>query len=158
MNNILFLAVGAGLDTQWMIVIWFVVIVVAALIELNTMDLTSIWFSVGALVAFILSFIPAFGPTVQIVVFFIVSILLIIAVRPVARNYFKTNSISTNADRLLGKVAICTKPINVGERGEVKIDGKYWLAITNGDKDIDLDEKVEVLAIEGVKLIVDKIQ
>jgi membrane protein implicated in regulation of membrane protease activity len=158
MSNVLFLAASAGLSTQWMIVIWFIVIVVAALVELNTMDLTSIWFSVGALVAFILSFIPAFGPTVQIVVFFVVSILLIIAVRPVARNYFKTNSISTNADRLIGKVAVCTKPIIVGERGEVKIDGKYWLAITNGDKDIDLDEKVEVLAIEGVKLIVDKIQ
>lgn len=158
MNNIMFLAASAGLDLQWMIVIWFIVIVVAALVELNTMDLTSIWFSVGALVAFILSFIPAFGPAVQIVVFFIVSILLIIAVRPVARNYFKTNSISTNADRLIGKVAICTKPVLVGERGEVKIDGKYWLAITNGEKNIDLDEKVEVLAIEGVKLIVDKIQ
>lgn len=158
MSNILFLAASAGLNTQWMIVIWFIVIVVAALVELNTMDLTSIWFSVGALVAFILSFIPAFVPAIQIVVFFIVSILLIIAVRPVARNYFKTNSISTNSDRLIGKVAICTKPIFVGERGEVKIDGKYWLAITNGDKDIDLDEKVEVLAIEGVKLIVDKIQ
>ncbi len=158
MSNVYFLTESAGLSTQWMIVIWFIVIVVAALIELNTMDLTSIWFSVGALIAFIFSFIPAFGPAVQIVVFFVVSIILIIAVRPVARNYFKTNSISTNADRLVGKVAVCTKPIVVGERGEVKIDGKYWLAITNGDKDIELDEKVEVLAIEGVKLIVDKIQ
>lgn len=157
MSKLLFLAESAGLESQWMIVIWFIIIVVAALVELNTMDLTSIWFSVGALVAFILSFIPAFGPVVQIVVFLVISIILIIAVRPVAKNYFKTNSISTNADRLVGKVAVCTKPINVGERGEVKIDGKYWLAITNGDKDIELDEKVEVLAIEGVKLIVDKI-
>lgn len=158
MNLGLFLGASTGLDTQWMIVIWFVVIVVAALVELNTMDLTSIWFSVGALLAFVLSLINGISPTVQIVVFLIVSVVLIIAVRPVARNYFKTNSISTNADRLVGKVAVCTKPIRIGERGEVKIDGKYWLAITSGDKDVELDEKVEVLAIEGVKLIVDKIQ
>ena len=158
MNNLFHLAASTGFGTEWMIVIWFIIIVVAALIELNTMDLTSIWFSIGALIAFILSFIPAISPIVQIVVFLIVSVILVIGVKPVAKNYFKTNSISTNADRLVGKVAVCTKPINVGERGEVKIDGKYWLAITNGDKDIELDEKVEVLAIEGVKLIVDKIR
>lgn len=158
MSNILNLAANNSFSDEWMIVIWFIIIVVAALIELNTMDLTSIWFSVGALVAFIFSFIPAFNPAAQIIAFLVVSTVLVIAVRPVAKNYFKTNSISTNADRLVGKVAVCTKPIAVGERGEVKIDGKYWLAITNGDKDIELDEKVEVLAIEGVKLIVDKIR
>ncbi len=145
------------MDFEIMIIIWFVVIIVAALIEMNTMDLTSIWFSVGALVAFVLSLV-GLNPTVQIIVFVVVSVILIIAVRPVAKNYFKTNVISTNADRLVGKVATCTKPISVGERGEVKIDGKYWLAVTSGDKDIEIDEKVEVLAIEGVKLIVDKIQ
>ena len=140
-----------------MIIIWFVIIIVAALIEMNTMDLTSIWFSVGALVAFVLS-LTKVSTTVQIVAFVVVSVILIIAVRPVAKNYFKTNSISTNSDRLVGKVATCTKPIGVGERGEVKIDGKYWLAVTSGDEEIEIDEKVEVLAIEGVKLIVDKIR
>ena len=140
-----------------MIIIWFVIIIVAALIEMNTMDLTSIWFSVGALVAFVLS-LTKVSTTVQIVAFVVVSVILIIAVRPVAKNYFKTNSISTNSDRLVGKVATCTKPIGIGERGEVKIDGKYWLAVTSGDEEIEIDEKVEVLAIEGVKLIVDKIR
>lgn len=145
------------MDLDVMIIVWFIVIVVGAVIELNTMDLASIWFSLGALVAFVLAII-GFGPTIQIVVFVIVSIGLILSVRPVAKNYFKTNAISTNADRLIGKVAVCTKGIRVGERGEVKIDGKYWLAVTNGTLDIELDERVEVLAIEGVKLIVDKIE
>lgn len=144
-------------DAQVMIIIWFIIIIVAALIEMNTMDLTSIWFSVGALIAFVLALIDV-NPTIQIVVFLIGSLGLIFAVRPVAKNYFKTNAISTNADRLIGKVAVCTKEILVGDRGEVKIDGKYWLAVTSGDKDVSIDERVEVLAIEGVKLIVDKIQ
>jgi len=144
-------------DAQVMIIIWFIVIIVAALIEMNTMDLTSIWFSVGALIAFVLALIDV-NPAIQIVVFLLGSLGLIFAVRPVAKNYFKTNAISTNADRLIGKVAVCTKDILVGDRGEVKIDGKYWLAVTSGDLDITIDERVEVLAIEGVKLIVDKIQ
>lgn len=145
------------MDLDVMIIVWFVVIIIGAVIELNTMDLASIWFSLGALVSFVLAII-GFNPTIQIVVFVVVSIGLILSVRPVAKNYFKTNAISTNADRLIGKVAVCTKEIRPGERGEVKIDGKYWLAVTNGTLDIELDERVEVLAIEGVKLIVDKIE
>jgi membrane protein implicated in regulation of membrane protease activity len=145
------------MDAQIMIIIWFVIIIVAALVEMNTMDLASIWFSVGALFAFILALINV-DVAWQIVTFLIVSLGLVLSVRPVAKNYFKTNQISTNADRLIGKVAICTKDILVGDRGEVKIDGKYWLAVTSGDKDITVDDRVEVLAIEGVKLIVDKIE
>jgi membrane protein implicated in regulation of membrane protease activity len=140
-----------------MIIIWFVLIIVAALIEMNTMDLASIWFSVGALFAFILALVGV-DVAWQVVVFLVVSMGLVVSVRPVAKNYFKTNQISTNADRLIGKVAVCTKAIPVGDRGEVKIDGKYWLAVTSGDQDIQVDERVEVLAIEGVKLIVDRIQ
>ena len=139
-----------------MIIIWFTVIILAALIEINTMDLASIWFSAGALIAFILALV-GLNPFIQIAVFLVVSLLLLISIRPIVKNYLKTNVISTNTDRLVGKVAVCTKDINVGERGEVKIDGKYWLAISSGEEDIIIDEKVEVLAIEGVKLIVDRI-
>ena len=139
-----------------MIIIWFAVIILAALIEINTMDLASIWFSAGALIAFILALV-GLNPFLQIIVFMVVSLLLLLSIRPIVKNYLKTNVISTNTDRLVGKVAICTKDINIGERGEVKIDGKYWLAISSGDEDIVIDEKVEVLAIEGVKLVVDRI-
>ncbi len=139
-----------------MIIIWFAVIILAALIEINTMDLASIWFSAGALIAFILALV-GLNPFLQIGVFLIVSLLLLISIRPIVKNYLKTNIISTNTDRLVGKVAICTKDIVIGERGEVKIDGKFWLAISSSDEDIMLDEKVEVLAIEGVKLIVARI-
>ena len=157
MYDVLFGA-SAGIGVEIWVIVWFIIIVVAAIIELNTMDLSSIWFSAGAFVAFILSFVNTIGPAIQIAAFLFVSIILLLLVRPVAKNYFKTNQIGTNADRLVGKVAVCTKPISVGERGEVKIDGKYWLAVSSGKKDIELDEKVEVLAIEGVKLIVEKIQ
>ena len=142
--------------SEIMIIVWFAVIIIAALIEINTMDLTSIWFSAGGLIAFILALVGA-NEIIQVITFIVVSLLLLISVRPIVKNYLKTNVISTNTDRLVGKVAICTKDINVGERGEVKIDGKFWLAISSGDEDIVIDEKVEVLAIEGVKLIVDSI-
>jgi membrane protein implicated in regulation of membrane protease activity len=142
--------------SEIMIIVWFAVIIIAALIEINTMDLTSIWFSAGGLIAFILALVGA-NEIIQVITFIVVSLLLLVSVRPIVKNYLKTNVISTNTDRLVGKVAVCTKDINVGERGEVKIDGKFWLAISSGDEDIVIDEKVEVLAIEGVKLVVDSI-
>lgn len=143
---------------EYMVVIWFVVVIVAALIEINTMDLTSIWFSVGALFAFVIAIIDKESVVFQFLAFLVVTGGLLLAVRPIARNYLKTNVISTNVDRLIGKVAVCTKMINVGERGEVKIDGKFWLAVTSATEEIELDEKVVVVAIEGVKLIVDKLE
>ncbi len=141
--------------SDYFILIWFVIIIISAIIEITTMDLTSVWFSIGALVAFILS-IFSDNIILQIVIFVAISVILLFSVRPIAKNYFRTNLINTNADRLVGKTAICTKEIRAGERGEVKIDGKFWTAVTSNDEYIMIDQKVEVLAIEGVKLIVVK--
>ena len=139
----------------WLIILWFAVILISAFIEINTMDLTSVWFSIGALLAFIFAII-GFGWVTQLSVFLGVSILLLLSVRPIAKNYFRTNIVSTNADRLVGKVAVCTKEIQPGDRGQVKVDGQFWTAITPGDDTVLVDEKVEILAIDGVKLIVVK--
>jgi len=142
--------------SDYLILIWFVIIIIAAIIEISTMDLTSVWFAIGALLSFIIS-IFSDNVILQIAVFIVVSVILLLSVRPIAKNYFRTNLVNTNADRLVGKIAICTKEIRPGERGEVKIDGKFWTAITSGDDTVLENEKVEVLAIEGVKLIVVKV-
>ena len=142
--------------SDYLILIWFIIIIIAAIIEISTMDLTSVWFAIGALLSFIIS-IFSDNVILQIAVFIIVSVILLLSVRPIAKNYFRTNLVNTNADRLVGKIAICTKEIRPGERGEVKIDGKFWTAITSGDDTVLENDKVEVLAIEGVKLIVVKV-
>jgi len=149
----MFLALDNG---TIMILIWFGVIILAGIIEASTMDLTSIWFAVGAFFALIIAIIWGDNVILQAVVFIIVSILLLLGLRPIFREYIRKNEIKTNADKLIGKTAICLKPIVDGERGEVKIDGKIWTAISH--EDIQVDEKVEVLSIDGVKLVVKKQQ
>ncbi|MDY0373769.1 MAG: NfeD family protein [Candidatus Izemoplasmatales bacterium] len=149
----MFLALDLGTT---MILIWFGVVVLAGIIEASTMDLTSIWFSVGALFALIIAVIWGDNVILQAVIFIVVSILLLLGLRPVFKKYIRKNEIKTNADKLVGRTAICIKPIVNGERGEVKIEGKIWTAISN--EDIQLDEKVEVLSIDGVKLVVKKQQ
>ena len=137
-----------------MVLIWFAVIIVAAVIEAGTMDLSSIWFSAGALFALIVALIFPDAISVQVIVFVVVSVLLLVILRPIFKEHMSKNKIKTNADSLVGKIAVCTKEIKGGARGEVKIEGKIWTAISN--EDIIPEEKVTVLAIKGVKLVVRK--
>ena len=147
----MFLAMDTG---TIMVIIWFALIIFAGVIEASTMDLTSIWFSAGAFFALITAIFWPDNIVLQSIIFIVVSSLTLLGLRPLFKKYIRKNEIKTNADKLIGKIAVCIKPILNGERGEVKIDGKIWTAISN--QDIALDERVEVLAIDGVKLVVTK--
>lgn len=138
-----------------MILIWASVFVLAGIIEASTMDLTSIWFSGGALISLLIAIIFPNSLVAQFLAFTIVSALMLVFLRPIFKRYLKKNEVRTNADRLIGKTAICIKLITKDDRGEVKIDGKIWTAIAN--EEININEKVEVLAIDGVKLVVKKL-
>ena len=141
---------------DYAVIFWFVLIIFAALIEMNTMDLTSIWFSAGALVAFILAIADA-QVWIQILVFVIFTLGLIVLVRPITKKYLKTNVVHTNTDRLVGKVATCTKMILSGERGEVKIDGKYLQDLFDkklpNTAMISLYTMIDMLKTQGITVI-----
>ncbi|MCF7923916.1 MAG: NfeD family protein [Candidatus Izimaplasma sp.] len=137
---------------QSMIYIWFSVIIIAAIIEGMTMDLSSIWFSAGAFVALIVSIFLPEAYWLQIIVFMVASVLLLLSLRPIFKKYMDRNEVRTNASSLIGEEATCIKSILDNERGEVKIQGKIWTAISN--ENIYEGEKVIVLAITGVKLVV----
>lgn len=64
-------------------VYWLILFVILLVIEIFTMGLTTIWFAGGALVAFITG-ILGFGMVVQVIVFIVVSLVLLIATRPIA--------------------------------------------------------------------------
>jgi membrane protein implicated in regulation of membrane protease activity len=120
-----------------------------------TVEIISIYFTGGALVSMALSL---FGVPLewQILTFCVVSIILIIFTRPIVARYLKRNESKTNVDTLIGDVATVTKEILPDERGEVKIKGQYWLAVSANNDIIELGSKVSILAIEGAKLIVKK--
>ena len=61
----------------------------------------------------------------------------------------------TNADALIGQVAIVTQAIdNIESTGLAKVSGQIWSAQSESGCAIDVGEKVVVKAISGVKLIV----
>ncbi len=140
-----------------MMLFWIFVIVVAFIIEVNTLDLVSIWFSLGAIAAFVAALV-GLSESIQMWIFIGSTIVLLLLTRPLAKKYMIKNKVKTNADGLVGKTAKVTKALLPGERGEVKIEGKYWLAFSDQEIGFEVNEKVEVLAIQGVKLLIGKIE
>jgi membrane protein implicated in regulation of membrane protease activity len=137
-------------------VIWAAVIVVFTVAEGISVGLTSIWFSVGGLAALVVSF---FTPShqVQIWTFLIVSLLCLLALRPVAKRYFAARrSEPTNFDRVVGQQAIVTGEIcNLENRGSVKVMGQEWSARSVSGEVIPKGATVVVRRIEGVKVMVE---
>ena len=133
---------------------WLIAMVLFGVLEAVTGGLTSIWFALGALGA--LAAAAASAPViVQIVVFLGVSFLTLLLVRPLAQRFVNDRKVATNADRVIGREAVVTEDIdNIQGKGRVSISGADWTARTEDDRPIPAGSKVQVLRIEGVKVIV----
>lgn len=138
---------------EYMWIVWLVVAIFFLIVEWMTVELISIWFTGASLVAMALA-LCNLEIGWQLGGFCLISIILIIFTRPAVARYLKRNESRTNVDTLLGEVATVTKEILPDDRGEVKIKGQYWLAISFDNKQIEVGKKVSILAIEGAKLIV----
>ena len=139
-------------------IVWLILLLAFAALEGVTVGLTSIWFAAGALAALIAALLH--GPLwLQIALFLVVSILGLLAVRPLARKYVNTQVQPTNADRVIGAEARVTEDIdNIQGKGAVSIGGIIWTARSDSDEVIPAGSLVRVLRIEGVKVFVELIK
>ncbi len=137
------------------IILWLVITAVLIGIEIATLGLTTIWFAGGGLAAAVSA---AFGGSypVQILVFLAVSALLLIFTRPYAKRFIERKKTTTNVENIPGKTAVVTETIdNRKETGAVMLNGLTWTARTlEGAAPVEKDRIVEVLRVDGVKLIV----
>lgn len=135
-------------------IMWFIAMVVLMVVEFSTVSLTSIWFALGALAALIAALCGA-PIWLQVVWFLVVSVLALIATRPLVKKYINGKTTPTNADMLMGQTCVVMEPIsNLSETGAVKIGGKVWTARSEDGTVFAPGEKVVAVRIEGVKLIV----
>jgi len=142
-------------EIMTMMIIWLVILIIAVVVEVLTMGLTTIWFAGGALVAIVATLLHA-PIAVQVVLFFIISLLLLFFTRPVAVKYFNKDRVKTNVESLVGKQAIVISEINnIQGIGQVTVGGQQWSARSMNDNIvIPVGAVVDVLSINGVKLIV----
>jgi membrane protein implicated in regulation of membrane protease activity len=140
------------------IIVWLIILVVAAVVEISTVQLISIWFSFGALVALITASVGA-STRAQLAFFLVAAFVLLIFTRPLAKKLLIKAPKRTNADRAIGQTAVVTKKIeNDLAVGEAEVFGQLWSARSRDGESIQPGEKVTVLSIEGVKLIVERKQ
>ena len=135
---------------------WLIVIAVCIIIEASTLGLTTIWFAIGALIAWFI-YLLGLNLQIQIVAFLLVSIVCLILTRPIAVEKLKVGKAKTNLDSLIGETGVVETTINnVNSEGYVKLKGQIWSARSTDDEVIEKDELVVVEEIKGVKLIVKK--
>ena len=138
-----------------MMIFWLVLLIVCIGIELLTLGLTTIWFAGGALVAIFATLLQA-PIFVQIILFFLVSLLMLFFTRPIAVKYFNKDRVKTNVESMVGRQAIVVSEIdNLQAAGQVTVNGQEWSARSSNDRiRIPVGAVVVVVAINGVKLIV----
>ena len=135
---------------------WLIIAVVFAVFEGATVGLVSIWFSGGALAAWLCA-ILGLGIWWQISVFIVVTALLLIFTRPMVKKLLSKRDGKTNLDRIIGKsVVISEKVDNLKQTGRCIINGVSWSVRSSDGEPVDIGETVTVEKIEGVHLIVKK--
>lgn len=136
---------------QWLV--WLIIVILLTLIEVATVNLTTIWFVVSGIIALIISlFVDNY--ILQFGIFVILGVILLITTKPFLTKFLKQYKVKTNIDRIIGMTGVVTEKIEKNKDGEVKVDGKMWTAYA--DKSIKKDELVKVLEIKGVKIKVEK--
>ncbi len=140
-----------------MTVVWLVIAVILAAVELSTFGLVSVWFAIGAVFALIVSAFGA-GFWTQLIVFIIVSAVVMVTVRPLATKYVNNHTKKTNIDAVIGRKLIVKSDIdNIHGTGKVDMDGSTWLAVSSDDNVvIHAGEEVHVVQVNGAKLVVER--
>lgn len=136
--------------------VWIGVIIVSVLIEAATqLQFITIWAAVGGVAALILNLCHA-DAAIQFIVFFAVTLILMLLTRPLVKRMTRFGTTPTNADMNIGKTGIVTKIIdeNMGVF-RVRVDNCDWSAVTEDKTILPVGSEVTVLRIEGVKLIVE---
>ena len=138
-------------------IIWLIITVVMSVIEIMTMGLVTIWFAAGAVIALLLALIGA-PLWLQVAAFLVVSVVVLVLVRPIAAAHFNNRIKKTNIDAIIGRKLIAKTDIdNLHGTGKVDMDGSTWMAASSVDNiTIKAGEEVKVVEVRGAKLIVER--
>ena len=137
-----------------MFYIWLATAVILAIVEMSTVNLVSIWYVISSIMA-MLSSVFTDNIVIQVSIFVLGGTLLLLLTKDAIKKILPVST-KTNIDRIIGMEGIVTEKITKKTPGEVKVDGKYWTAIS--DKSIPVDATVKILEINSTKLKVEKIE
>ncbi len=137
-----------GIDSTYL---WLILAVALSVLELSTVTLVSIWFVIGALFAFGVSFISE-SLILQAVVFITASGASLALTRPLVKKYLIRKPSPTNRDMLIGTTGIITRDVLPDKKGRVKSGDVDWMA--QSDVYIPRGTPVKIESIHGATLAV----
>jgi membrane protein implicated in regulation of membrane protease activity len=137
-------------------VLWLIAAAILGLGEIATSGFFLAPFAVGALLAALISAAGA-GTAISLIVFLIISVIGLTALRPLARAHLKMP-----AQLRTGTAALVGRPATVVERianhegvGCVSIEGQVWTARAYDEDDvIEAGQRVQVMEIRGATALV----
>lgn len=142
---------------EW-ILVWLGLIIITVIVEIITVGLTSIWLAGGGLAALIVCALGGHWG-LQVAAFFVVTFVLLFFTRPWAVRFMDSKKISTNYEELIGKEVRIIESVNNRQGiGRAVYNGMEWTARSADDNvEFEADEMARVVAVNGVKLILEKI-
>lgn len=137
--------------------IWIMIGIFCVIIEIFDPAFFFLSLGIGAIATGLLSLSPFFRTyvPVQILTFCIISFIAFLFMRKLGKKVLEHSGSETNVFALIGKKAVVVDDIPAEGKGHVKIGGEEWVAIVKDGKPLAKGSKVNVLEIEGNKVIVD---
>jgi len=147
---------GKGDISVNFVTMWAVLLILFVTIEIATpTSLISIWFALGAVGALISASIAPELIWLQVTLFLLTSGITLCFTRPLVKKHLMVSETATNANRVLEMIGVVREDIcNLNGTGTVYVGGKLWTARSEKSTPITTDTQVDILRIEGVKLIV----
>ncbi len=133
---------------------WLIAAGIFFIIEIATSGFLVFWLGIGSLLALLTSFITDVI-LIQTIVFVVSSGILILFTKPLTDKFINKKTVPTNAYSLISKHGIVLSDIDpIKGIGQVKVNGEIWSAKTDDESTIPEGTEIEVVKIDGVKLIV----
>lgn len=134
--------------------IWLILGIVFIIIEIFDPSFFFISLGIGAILTGLAALLPI-NIVIQILIFAVVSFISFLFMRKLGKRVLSKSGPETNVYGLIGQSAVITKEIPSEGRGYAKIGGEEWTAVAEDGKErIELDTRVEVVGIDGNKVIV----
>ena len=137
-----------------LIIAWTIIFIVTLVIEFETTQMVSIWFSAGSFVALILA-ICQVDWKIQLSVFLVIAAICIFLFKFILKRKTKPTGITkTNIDALIGQEIKIINPISKNQPGEGKFRDIVWTCVC--DEPVNKGEICLISEISGNHLVVKK--
>jgi len=133
---------------------WLVFALALAVAEALTGDMFLLMLGGGALAASLTAWLTDWPILADGAVFLIVSVLLVVVVRPAVRRQLTPKAVQMGIQALEGKKAVVLYRV-AGDQGRIKLDGQVWTARALNESDVyEPGDSVTVLRIDGATAVV----